>query len=70
MSERFRRGERVEWNFRGHVVTGKVKRRLVERAEIDGQVYAATKDDPRYVVKSDKTGKEVARRPAVLRRIP
>ncbi len=69
MAERFRRGERVEWNFRGHRVVGKVRRRLTERAEVGGQVVAASKDDPRYVVRSDKSGTETARRPGALRQI-
>lgn len=68
MTERFRRGEKVEWNFRGRTVTGRVRRRLTTRTEIGGQIVAATKDDPRYVVRSDKSGKETTRRPERLSR--
>ncbi|MDQ3572313.1 MAG: DUF2945 domain-containing protein [Actinomycetota bacterium] len=68
MTERFRRGERVEWNFRGRTVAGRVRRRLTTRTEVGGQVVAASKDDPRYVVRSEKSGKETARRPESLRR--
>ena len=70
MAERFKRGDRVEWNFRGHTVTGRVRKRLVERTEVGGQVAAATKDSPRYVVRSDASGKEAVRRPEALRRVP
>lgn len=69
MSERYKRGDRVEWNFRGHMVAGKVRKRLVERTEIDGQVFVASKDDPRYLIRADKTGKETARRPEALKRL-
>jgi hypothetical protein len=69
MTERFRRGDRVQWNFRGHAVTGRVRKRLVERTEVDGQIFNASKDDPRYLVRSDKTGKETARRAEALRRL-
>jgi hypothetical protein len=69
MTERFRRGDRVEWNFRGHTVTGRVRKRLVERTDVSGQVVAASKDDPRYLVRSDKSGRETARRPEALRRL-
>ena len=69
MSGSFRRGDRVEWNFRGRPVTGKVRRRLTSRTEIAGRPVAASKDDPRYVVRSDKTGKETTRRPSALRRL-
>jgi hypothetical protein len=69
MSEEFRRGDRVEWNFRGRSVAGKVRRRLTKRTEIAGRPVAASKDDPRYVVVSDRSGKETTRRPAALRRL-
>jgi Hypervirulence associated proteins TUDOR domain len=69
MPEEFKRGDRVEWNFRGRRVTGKVRRRLTSRTEIGGRPVAASKDDPRYVVRSDRTGRETTRRPAALRRI-
>ena len=69
MTERFKRGDRVEWNFRGHAVTGRVRKRLVERTEVDGQVVAASKDDPRYLVRSDKSGRETARKPGALKRL-
>jgi Hypervirulence associated proteins TUDOR domain len=66
MAEDFKRGDRVEWNFRGRAVRGTVRRRLTRRTEIAGQVVAASKDDPRYVVRSDKSRRETVRRPAAL----
>jgi hypothetical protein len=69
MAQEFKRGDRVEWNFRGRTVVGRVRRRLTRRTELNGQVVAASKDDPRYLVRSDKTGKEATRRPTALRRI-
>lgn len=67
--EQFKRGDRVEWNFRGRPVQGKVRRRLTARTEIDGRPVAASKEDPRYVVRSEKSGKETVRRAEALRRI-
>ena len=69
MPEKFKRGERVEWNFRGRAVVGKVRKRLVERTEVAGQIVAASKEDPRYLVRSEATGKETARRPEKLKRL-
>jgi hypothetical protein len=69
MAQEFKRGDRVEWNFRGRTVSGTVRRRLTKRTELAGQVVAASKDDPRYVVRSDKSGRETTRRPAALRRV-
>jgi hypothetical protein len=69
MSQEFRRGDRVEWNFRGRKVIGTVRRRLTSRTLINDQVVAASKEDPRYVVRSEKTGKETVRRPDALRKL-
>ena len=69
MTERFKRGDRVAWNFRGRTVSGRIRRRLTGRTEIGGQIVAASRDDPRYVVRSDKSGKETTRRPGALRRV-
>jgi hypothetical protein len=69
MPQEFRRGDRVEWNFRGRKVVGKVRKRLTARTELAGQVVAASKDDPRYLVRSEKTGKETARRAEALTRL-
>lgn len=69
MAQEFKRGDRVEWSFRGRKVVGRVRRRLTQRTEIGGQVFAASRDDPRYVVRSDRSGKETARRPQALRRV-
>jgi hypothetical protein len=67
MAAEFKRGDRVEWNFRGRTVKGRVRRRLTKRAEIAGQIVAASAEDPRYVVRSDASGKETTRRPSALR---
>jgi Hypervirulence associated proteins TUDOR domain len=68
MAQQFKRGDRVEWSFRGRTVTGKVRRRLTARTEVAGRVVAASKDDPRYLVRSERSGKETTRRPSALRR--
>ncbi len=69
MPQKFSRGDRVEWNFRGKKVVGRVRRRLVSRTEVAGRVVAASKEDPRYLVRSEKSGKETVRRPAALTRL-
>jgi hypothetical protein len=70
MAHEFRRGDRVEWNFRGARVVGTVRRRLTSRAVVNGRPVAASKDDPRYLVRSEKSGKETTRRAEALRRLP
>ena len=70
MAQELGRGDRVEWNFRGAKVVGTVRRKLTSRSIVNGRVVAASKDDPRYLVRSEKTGKETTRRGASLRRLP
>ena len=69
MPHDFKRGDRVEWNFRGRPVVGRVRRMLTCRTVVNGRAVAASKDDPRYLVKSDRSGKETTRRPEALRRV-
>jgi hypothetical protein len=68
VTSEFKRGDRVEWSFRGRAVTGRVRRRLTRRTEVGGRVVAAAKDDPRYVVRSDKRQGDDAP-PQALRRL-
>jgi DUF2945 family protein len=69
MAQDFKRGDRVEWNFRGARVVGTVRRRLTSRTIINDRVVAASRDDPRYLVRSERTGKQTARRGSALRRL-
>ena len=69
MDRDLRRGDVVEWNFRGRTVRGTVRRRLTKRTEIAGRIVAASRDDPRYLVRSSKTAAETIRRREALRPI-
>ena len=69
MALQFKRGDRVEWSFRGRRVVGTVRRTLTSRTVINGRAVAASKDDPRYLVRSEKSGKETVRRAQALRKL-
>lgn len=69
MAQEFKRGDRVEWNFRGRRVVGTVRRTLTSRTVVNGRAVAASKDDPRYLVKSERSGTETTRRAKALRRL-
>ena len=62
------KGDRVEWNTSQGTTSGKVKKRVTSKAKIKGHEVKATKDDPQYVVESDKTGAEAAHKPEALRK--
>jgi hypothetical protein len=64
-----KRGDRVEWNFGRGKAIGTVKRKLTAPTTVGRQKVAASKDDPRYLVKTD-SGKEAAHKAGTLRKIP
>jgi DUF2945 family protein len=69
MPEALRRGDRVEWNFGRGKAVGVVQRKLTAPTTVRGQKVAASRDDPRYLVRTD-SGKEAAKKAQTLRKIP
>lgn len=69
MTEEFNKGDKVKWNTAQGETTGKVEKKLTSPTDIKGHHVAASKDNPEYLVKSDKTGKEAAHKPDALENI-
>ena len=46
-----------------------MKKKLTERIEVGSQTIAASEDDPRYLLHSEKTGKEAAHKPDALDKV-
>ena len=69
MAGEFKRGDRVEWKFGRGKAVGVVRKKLTTRTEVGGQVVAASTDDPRYLVETEKSRKQAAKRPGVLKKI-
>lgn len=69
MSPSFKQGDKVSWNTPQGKTTGKVVRKLTSDTEIDGTKISASKDDPRYLVESDKTGKRAGHKPSALSKV-
>ena len=59
-------GDEVTWSSHGHTVHGEVEQKITSRTETAGRTVDASKDDPQYKVKSDKTGREAVHKPAGL----
>ncbi len=66
MAQQFTQGDRVKWNTPQGEIYGKIKKKLTASAEVNGQKVNASDDDPRYVVESEKSGKEAAHKPDSL----
>jgi Hypervirulence associated proteins TUDOR domain len=64
--EEFKQGDRVEWNTPQGKTRGTVNRKVTSETEVGGQKVNASEDDPRYLVESEKSGKEAAHKPDAL----
>ncbi|MBD1935509.1 MULTISPECIES: DUF2945 domain-containing protein [Cyanophyceae] len=69
MADEFKKGDKVKWKTSQGEITGEVKKKLTSPIEIKGHHVAASKDNPEYLVESDKTGKEAAHKPDALEKI-
>lgn len=66
MAQSFSKGDKVTWNTPQGKTTGKVVEKLTQATDIDGHHVAASKEEPQYLVESDKSGKRAAHKPEAL----
>ena len=64
----FKSGDRVEWDTSQGKTTGRVKKKLTSPIKIKSHTAKASKDDPQYLVESEKSGKPAAHKPGELRK--
>ncbi|OBG56265.1 MULTISPECIES: DUF2945 domain-containing protein [unclassified Mycobacterium] len=64
----FHKGDKVEWKSHGSTVRGTVEAEITSDAEAAGRTVRASKDEPQYRVRSDKTGADAVHKPGALRR--
>ena len=62
----FKKGDKVEWNSHGGKAVGKVERKITSETEAGGRRVKASKEEPQYLVKSDKSGGEAVHKPSAL----
>ena len=55
MAKTFKRGDHVEWNSETGIVSGFIFKKVVSDIRIKGYVHHASKKEPQYLIKSDKT---------------
>ena len=65
-NEKLKKGDEVEWNTSQGKTFGEVEKKITEPTDIKKHHVAASKDNPEYIVKSDKSGKEAAHKPDEL----
>ena len=64
----FRKGQRVRWRTPQGMTRGRIIRKLTTRGSVKGHDYKASKDDPQYLVRSEKSGGEAVHKPSALRK--
>ncbi|OBJ03624.1 DUF2945 domain-containing protein [Mycobacterium sp. 1465703.0] len=65
----FKKGDKVEWQSHGTTVRGTVEGSITSDTEAAGRTVRASKDEPQYKVRSDKTGADAVHKPDALRRV-
>ena len=68
MSKELKKGDHVEWETSQGTTKGTVKKKLTAPTDIKGHHVAASKENPEYLVESDKSGKEAAHKPEALKK--
>ena len=68
MAEEFSKGDRVTWKSHGGTAEGVVERKITEDTHEAGRQVRASKEEPQYLVKSDKSGGEAVHKPGALKK--
>ena len=55
MAKIFKRGDHVRWNSEAGRVSGVVQKRVTSEIVFKGYKRHASKEEPQYIIKSDKT---------------
>ena len=65
MSE-LEKGDEVTWKSHGGEAVGEVVKKITSDTEAGGRSVRASKVDPQYLVRSDKSGREAVHKPSAL----
>jgi Hypervirulence associated proteins TUDOR domain len=69
LAQEFKQSDKVEWNTPQGRTRGTVKKKLTSSTEVGGQNIKVSEDDPRYLLESEKSGKEAAHKPDTLNKV-
>lgn len=68
MASEFKKGDKVRWNSHGGEAVGTVERTITEDTEEAGRTVKASKDEPQYLVRSEKSGGTAVHKPDALKK--
>ena len=70
MVENFKVGDHVEWNSEAGRVRGTIKKQITSEIKFKGYTVHASKEQPQYLIKSDKTDHLAMHKGSALKKIP
>jgi hypothetical protein len=68
MSKELKKGDKVEWDSSGGHSTGEVVEKVTEETKVKGHTAKASKEEPQFKVKSEKSGKEAVHKAEELKK--
>ena len=69
MAHEFKVGDHVEWNSEAGRVRGTIKKKITSEITFKGYMVHASKDEPQFLIKSDKTDHMAMHKGAALTKI-
>ena len=69
MKHEFKIGDHVEWNSEAGYVRGTIKKKVTSAIKFKTYTVRASKEEPQYLIKSDKTDHLAMHKGAALKKI-
>jgi hypothetical protein len=69
MAQNFRVGDHVEWNSEAGRVRGTIKKKITSEITFKGYKVHASKEEPQYLIKSDKTDHMAMHKGSALKKL-
>jgi hypothetical protein len=69
LATEFKRGDHVEWNSEAGRVRGTVQKKVTKEITFKGYKRHASKEEPQYIIKSDKTDHLAIHKGSTLKKI-
>ena len=69
MATDFKRGDHVEWNSEAGRVRGTIQRKVTREITFKGYRRHASKEEPQYIIQSDKTDHLAIHKGSALKKI-
>jgi hypothetical protein len=66
----FKVGDHVGWNSEAGRVSGIIRKKIVAPMQFKGYTVRASREEPRYLIESDKTDHLAMHKGSALRRLP